>query len=383
MRIAIDALGIHSFGGGRTATMNFLESLFTLDDKNEYSVFLSQAEPSLDIPKRNIRQVIFPYKNRVLLRLSAQLLFPFILRNFELIHFAKNLGVFGLKVPTVVTIYDVTTLIHPELFPKFDVWYWKTIEKKTLFNASKVIAISATTAHDLERIYSLPPERIAVIYPSVGPRFKPASAAEITRVRDKYHLPDKYILHVGRIDVKKKITLLVEAYALAKKDHVPGFPKSLVLVGEEYLKGQDETLKPTIERLGLAKEIIFTGGVSDDDLPAIMTGAFVSVSASVHEGFGLAPVEAMACGTPVIAYRAGALQEALGDAALLLDELNPESMAGALMKLAVEPDLRMELSRKGMIQAQYYQQERNTRKTIQLYEEIRHENQKRSTTQSK
>jgi glycosyltransferase involved in cell wall biosynthesis len=378
MRIAIDALGIHNFGGGRTATMTLLKGLFAIDNKNEYHIFLSQAEPSLYKQKGNIHQIIYPGKNRFLVRLWAQLVLPVKIRNFDLVHFAKNLGVFGLTIPTVVTIYDLTTLIHPELFPKFDVWYWKSIENKFLNNASRIIAISETTAHDLVQHYNLPAERIKVIYPSIDPCFLPIPPLDIARVREKYCLPESYILHVGRIDIKKKLTLLVESYALAKEIYGSGFTDRLVFVGDVYPKGKDEALFPTIERLGLTKEVIFAGGIPDDDLPAIMTGAKVVVSASIHEGFGLAPVEAMACGTPVIAYRAGALQEAVGDAALFIDTLDRESMARAIIKIYKEPELRAELSLRGLIRAQMYQPEKNSRKILQLYEDIVHENQRES-----
>jgi glycosyltransferase involved in cell wall biosynthesis len=383
MRIAIDALGIHSYGGGRTATLTLLEGLFSLDYQNHYSIYLSQVEPTLKTQTGNVHQFVIPFKNRFLLRLWAQIALPFQLRNFDLVHFAKNLGVFGLKIPSVVTIYDMTTLIHPELFPRLDVWYWKTVEKKTLYNASRVIAISETTAHDLVQFYTFPKDRIKVIYPSIDPRFKPASLVDIARVREKYHFPENYIIHVGRIDLKKKLTLLVEAYSLAKKIFGPSFTDKLVMVGEVYPKSQDKTLLPTIERLGMVSDVFFTGRVPDEDLPAVITGARVAVSASVHEGFGLAAVEALACGTPLIAYRAGALQEAVGEAALLVDRLDQESLANALIKIIKEPDLRIDLSQKGLLRAQRYQRERNARQTLQLYEEIVHENQRKSTTNPK
>jgi glycosyltransferase involved in cell wall biosynthesis len=128
---------------------------------------------------------------------------------------------------------------------------------------------------------------------------------------------------------------------------------------------------------------MFLGRVPDTDLPAIITGAKVAVSASVHEGFGLAAVEALACGTPLIAYRAGALQEAVGDAALLLDHLDQDSLADALIKISDDPDLRKELIRKGLIQAQRYQPERNARQTLELYEEIVYENQRKPKSNPK
>ena len=373
MRIAIDALGIQNYGGGRSAILTLLEGMVTQGHKNQYCVYLNRAEPIL-LNKDNVRQVVSPFMNRFLTRIWAQIYIPFQCRHFDLIHFTKNLGIFGLNIPSVVTIHDLTTLFHPELFPRFDVWYWKTIETRTLKEASRVIAVSQTTADDLYTCYNLSSDKVRVINNSIAPRFKPSSEQDLTSIREKYHLPENYILHVGRIDLKKKLTLLVEAYALAKKIYGSGFTDSLVLVGEVYQKSQDQSLLPTIERLGLSKEVIFTGGVPDVDLPSIYTGANVTVSASIHEGFGLSAVESLACGTPLIAYRAGALQEIVGDAALLLDTLDNESIANALIQVIKGPELRRDLIKKGIIRAQRYQSKQNARETLQLYEEILKEN---------
>jgi glycosyltransferase involved in cell wall biosynthesis len=374
MHIAIDALGIHNFGGGRTATLNFLQGLCSIDQQNTYEIFMSQAESTIKNKFGNFHQVIIPFKNRMILRLWAQINFPIRLRKFDLVHYAKNLGVIGMNIPSVSTVYDVTTLIHPELFPKFDVWYWKTICKKTFMDSSRIIAISNSTACDLEMIYKIPRERISVIYPSVHPRFKPVSAPQVALIREKYNLPKKYLLHVGRIDIKKNLVSLVKAYDSAKKSKIPGFTEGLVLVGEVYKKGEDKALLPTIEELCLTKEVIFTGGIPDDELPAIMSGAYASISVSLHEGFGLAPIEAMACGTPVIAYKAGAVQEAAGDAALILDKFDPESISKAILQLFIDTELREELSKNGLIRAQQFQSEQNSFLHLQLYKDVVNEN---------
>ncbi|HEX9092241.1 MAG TPA: glycosyltransferase family 1 protein, partial [Anaerolineales bacterium] len=322
----------------------------------------------------NIRQYVLPMKNRFAVRVYAQALIPLLTRGYDLLHFSKNLGLFGPIPPSVVTVYDLTTLIHPELFPKLDVWYWKTVQKATVQKASRVIAISEATARDLKQYYQLTNQQIRVIYPSIDPRFRPATPAEINRVREKYHLPDSYILHVGRIDVKKKLTLLVEAFARLSQLSCDNNSSHLVMVGEVYAKGQDNELLPLVEKLGLTKRVIFTGKVPDEDLPPIITGARVTVSASVHEGFGLSAVESLACGTPLIAYRAGALQEAVGEAAFLIDNLNPESLASALRQVMTQPELRAELSEKGIARAQRYQSQQNVQQTLKLYEEIVNEN---------
>ena len=368
MKIAIEALGIHYFGGGRTATLNLFEALFALDTRNEYLIFLSQPEPSLNTQTGNVTQRIAPLKNRFLLRIWAQLFLPSAVRGYDLVHFAKNLGVFGVSTRTVVTIYDMTTLVHPELHPRFDVWYWRHIQRRTLQNADKIIAISSTTADDIHRFYKIPKVRLQVIYPAYAKHFKPASPEEIAWIRERYGLLEEYILHVGRIDRKKNLTVLVRAFAEFRQR--TAFKGKLVLVGEEYRKSRDTTLNPTIEQLGLKNEVLFTGRVPDGDLPALYSGALVTIYPSLHEGFGLAHVEALACGSPLIASAAGAVREVLAEAATLLDTTSIETIADALTRVTKDPNLRQEMQRRGLAHVKQFQGEHSARQTLQLYEEL-------------
>jgi glycosyltransferase involved in cell wall biosynthesis len=368
MRIAIEALGIHYFGGGRTATLSLFEPLFSLDTENEYLIFLSQPEPSLETQSGNVHQYIVPIKNRFLLRLWAQLFIPWLTRTHDLVHFAKNLGVFGVRPPYLVTIYDMTTLVHPELLPAFDVWYWKHVEKQTLKNAACTIAISKVTAADIGHYYAIKEGSIRIIYPAYSNLFHIATPLEIASVRNKYQLPEKYLIHVGRIDRKKNLTTLVRAFAqfrmMTKTDI------KLVLVGEDYQKSRDINLHPTIKDLGLTDQVIFTGRVPDLDLPSLYSGAFLAVFPSIHEGFGLAPIEAMACGVPVIANEAGALREATGDAAWLLPSLTVDSISEAIRRLTQDAGLRAELRQRGLARSDLFRGENTARETLSLYREI-------------
>src|SRR3990170_493291 len=368
MKIAIEALGIHYFGGGRTATLNLFEALFTLDSRNEYLIFLSQPEPSLNTFAGNVTQRIAPVQNRFLLRLWAQYSLPSAVRGYDLVHFAKNLGVFGISAPTVITMYDLTTLVHPEIFPRFDVWYWRNIQKQTLLDAEAIITISKTTADDILRYYHIPRERIRVIYPAYANHFKPASINEIACIRDRYRIPETYILHVGRIDRKKNLTVLVRAFAEFQKQTT--FNGKLVLVGEEYLKSRDTILHPTIEQLELRDEVIFTGRVPDSDVPALYSGALVTVFPSLHEGFGLAHVEAMACGSPLIASSAGAVREVIGEAGILLDSIDTNSIVEALIRVVKDPILRQEMQRRSLAHSEQFRGEYSARQTLRLYEEL-------------
>jgi len=368
MRIAVEALGIHYFGGGRSATLNLLEALFALDTQNEYLVILSEPESSLATPAGNVRQWVAPLRDRFALRIWAQLFLPVGLRGYDLVHFAKNLGVFGVPARTVITVYDLTTLIYPDLFPYFDVWYWQHIERRTLQAADRIVAISHSTAGDIMRFYDIPSECIQVIYPACAPHFLPASEDEIIRVRQRYGLPEQFILHVGRIDRKKNLPLLVEAFAQFQEQ--TRFEGKLVLVGEEYRKSRDLFLDPTIEHLGLRQHVIFTGCVPDADMPALYSGALVAVLPSLHEGFGLVALEAMACGTPLIVNRAGAVAEVVDDAAVILESVEVDCVAEALVHMMQDPELHQAMRRKGLSRAQRFRWEDTARQTLQLYEEV-------------
>jgi glycosyltransferase involved in cell wall biosynthesis len=368
MRIAVDALGIHYYGGGRTATLNLFEALLSMDENNEYLFFLTQPEPSLTSPRGNASQRIAPVSNRFLVRIWAQFVIPLAAKNCDLIHFSKHLGVFGISSPSVVTIYDMTTLVHPEIYPFIDVWYWRSLQKRTLNNAKKIIAISNNTAEDLRQIYDLPDDKIRVIFPAIAHQFRPLPAENVSNVLDAYNIPDRYIIHVGRIDKKKNLTLLVQAFSRYLDRNLSEL--NLVLVGEDYAKSPDTKLRPTIRDLGLEKQVIFTGKVPDQDLPALYNGALATVFPSIHEGFGLAPIEAMACGCPVIGHSAGAFKEVANDAALILDSIGIETLAEGLSQIIEDDSLRHRLRQFGFERAANFKPEKTATQTMQLYEEI-------------
>jgi glycosyltransferase involved in cell wall biosynthesis len=368
LKIAIDALGIHYYGGGRTATLRLLEALFALDQHNEYVVGVTQFEPSLQTSGGNVCQWVAPSRNRFIVRLWAQMTFPVMFRKFDLIHFTKNLGVVGAPTKTVVTVYDLTTLILPDLFPVMDIYYWRHIQKYTLTTADGIIAISNNTAQDICRFYPIDPKKIRVIYPAHAGHFHPPSPEDVARVRLKYALPDEFILHVGRIDRKKNIPLLLEAFAVFQQKNT--FMGKLVFVGEEYRKARDPTIATSVERLGLENEVLFTGPLPDDDLSAIFGAAQVSVLCSRHEGFGIVALEAMACGSPLIVTPAGGVVEAVGDAAVVLKGESPHELAEALETVVRDPGLRLSLREKGLHRTGLFNWNLSARQTLQFYQEL-------------
>ena len=370
MRIAIDAVGINKYGGGRTATLQLLQSIFKIDEENKYLVALSAFEPTLDMNNDRVRQWIIPIQNRFLARIFMQIIFPIKFRNYDLIHFTKNLNLLGIKPPQVVTIFDMTHVLHPELIPKIDHWYYSGIQKKMLKSVSRIIAISHDAAQGIKEIYHVPEEKIRVIHLAAGAHFKPAPEDIISIIKRNYNLPDKYFIHVGHLDRKKNLTNMVKAFRMVK-DKVK-FTGALVLVGPEYPKGHDYELMPTIMELHLEQDVILTGAAPDTDLPALLSGAIAKLFPSTHEGFGLAPLEAMACATPVIASSAGAVAEVIGDAGILLPDTKPETIAQAMIRILSEPGLRDQLSRKRYERSKEFSWDKAAHQTMDVYNEVEH-----------
>ncbi len=369
MKIVIEALGIQNPGGGRSATLSLLQHLFSLDRHSQYLVILSAPEPSLDLNHGagNVRQWIAPTQNRYLSRLWLQAVLPIKLRGYDLVHFSKNLGAFFLPVPAIVTIHDLTTLVLAPFFPKTEVLYWRTVEKWTAQAARRVIVVSNCTAADVVSYFNVPASRITTIYHGRSDAFFPRSSAEVEEVRRRYHLPEEYVLTVGRIDLKKNLTTLVKAFEILKKS--TPYAGKLVLAGEVYKKCEDKALVPTIQRLGLSEEVLLIGRVPDEDLPALYCGAQVSAFSSLHEGFGLVALEAMSCGTPVITHHACAVIEVVGDAAVVVDARQPQALAGALVKVLEDKTLQQDLRQRGLARAGQFSWEKSAAQLLQVYQE--------------
>lgn len=368
MRIAIDALGITQPGGGRSATLNLLTTLFKIDQENTYLVFVDAREQALSAP--NVRQYVTGIKGRFAARLWAQFTLPVILRReqIDLVHYIKNLGAFFTPGATVVTVYDLSILICPDVYPWIDRMYWRFIEPLTLRQAHRVIAISEDTARDIVTYYRIPMERIQVIYPGCDPRFHPLPAEEVVKVKQKYKLPDTFVLHVGSISRKKNLLTLVRAIASLKQK---GVAAQLVLAGRIYQKARDDAVFHYIQQQKLVNDITWLGPVPDDDLVALYNCATVLAFPSLQEGFGLVPLEAMACGLPIVTSGAGAIREVVGNAGVIVD--NPMSeveWAEVLEQLLRDANLRARLRVQGLERARLFSNEGAAEQVLQLYHQI-------------
>jgi glycosyltransferase involved in cell wall biosynthesis len=367
VRVAVDALGIDQLGGPRTVALNLLDALIEADRETELVVFLSRPE-RLGAAGRRVRQVVAGRLSPHLARLWAQAVMPLYARRWgaSLLHHLKGLTVVGAPCPTVVTVHDLTILRHPDLYPAFEGWYWRRVQPRALGAATQLVAVSKTTADDLERLYGVPAGRVEVIYNSIAPAFSPGPADRA--VLRRYGLECDFVLHVGSISRKKNLVTLARAFdRLVRR----GMPLKLALVGRVYQKGSDEELGPLVDAAGLRERVVFTGPVTEEELVALYRAASAVAFPSLHEGFGLVPVEAMACGAPVVASTGGALGEVVGDAALLLrDGRDDAELAEALGRVIQDPACRAGLIERGRRRAGLFTPAEAARRTLAVYRRV-------------
>jgi len=366
--IAIDAVGITEMGGGRSATLNVLRELLRLDVEHSYVLLLDQPEPELASPRA--QQVYVPVHGRIAARVWGQLTWPMLLRRYgvQLVHHIKNLTTIGLPGRSVVTVYDLTIVLHSEFYPRSDVFYWRYVQPHMLRRADRIVAISETTAQDLVQRYGLRAETVQVIYPAYDPRFAPATGQEIARVRQRYGTGDRFVVHVGSLSQKKNLLTLLLAYEqLCQR----GYPGKLVLVGRSYGKGYDTAFYERLAVSPVFKDVVVTGPVPAADLPALYSAAELMAFPTLHEGFGIAPLEAMACGTPVVTTRVGALPEVLGGAALMIDDpYDANALAAAAERLINDAVARSRSIAAGLERARRYSAAQAAVQHLALYTEL-------------
>jgi len=264
----------------------------------------------------------------------------------------------------VVTIHDITPLDHPEwLNPRFARWYQFLIPH-LVHKAQKVIAVSEFTKRRICDVASLKPNKVVVIYNGIDERFRPKSFEEIDQFKDALGIADfRYILTVATIEPRKNLQRLLEAWSVACSN----LPQDVWLV-VAGAKGKDIIFKNTSLKK-LPPRVYMPGYVPDEHLPALYSGAIALVYISLYEGFGLPPLEAMACGTPVLTSNVTSLPEVVGDAALMVDPYDVDAIAEGIKRLIEDDNLRKELSQKGLARAKLFNWDRTAEVTWSVLKE--------------
>jgi glycosyltransferase involved in cell wall biosynthesis len=381
MHIGIDAsrVTVAQRTGTEHYSFELLAALAQLDHQNRYTLYCNQPPATLPPlgPNFSLRNIPFP-RLWTHARLSAEVALhpPDVL--FVPAHVLPLGVVLRRRMRTVVTIHDMGYMRFPESHTPAQRRYLRLSTNWGVRHASRLIAISNTTREDLVRYAGAPPEKISVVYHGVSPRFRPIEDPDlIAATQAKYGITPPYFLYVGTIQPRKNLARLLEAFASAGgrgwgigvgmdvSNPQPLSPiPQLVIAGKRgWLTGEIE--RQSIQLFGPDSPVVrFTGYIADEDLPALLSGALAFVYPSLYEGFGMPLLEAMACGTPVLASSTSALPEIAGDAALLIDPEDTPALADGLARLASDAALRADLRARGLARAGQFTWERCAQETL-------------------
>jgi glycosyltransferase involved in cell wall biosynthesis len=268
--------------------------------------------------------------------------------------------------PTVVTVFDLSFLLYPAAFKATNRCYLRLMTRISTRRAGHVIAISECTRQAVIAKLGIPADRVQTIYCGVDPSFRPLSSAEAKAFRQQKGLPERFILFLGTIEPRKNVSRLVEAFAMLRVAYTQAAsPPHLVIAG-----GRGWLSDPVfarIEELGVQDRVHVVGYVPEEEKRLWYGASTCFCYPSLYEGFGLPPLEAMACGIPVIASNVSSLPEVVGEAGLTVPPQDSRALSKALSRALEDAGLRAELSQKGLARAQQFSWAESARQTAAVY----------------
>ncbi len=269
----------------------------------------------------------------------------------------------------VTSVLDVAPLLYSEYAGGIGGRIYNALVAAAAGGAAHVITLSEASKQDIVEHLNIPAEHITAIYLGVDQRFHPQMGAENDdAIREKYNLPDEYILHMGGFDIRKQLGLLLAAYTYVAQAEGDTYP--LVLAGKEpdWSKAVFPDMRAYADKLSLDEYVRWIGYVDEADKAAVYRMANVYVSPSAYEGFGLPLIEAMASGTPVVANKIPVYEEIVGDGAFLVE--SEREMAGAIIALLLQEPLRKSMINQGLAQATRYNWRKTAQATLEVYEQV-------------
>jgi glycosyltransferase involved in cell wall biosynthesis len=372
MIIGIDAS--RTTAARRTGTENYslhlVRELLTLGEARCFRLYFNQApRPGLLPEGADWRVVRFPR-----LWTHFRLSWEMVTRPPDLLFVPSHVLPLVHPQRSVVTVHDLGYHYYPEAHTAFQNVYLRWSTRYNARAATRIVADSKATQRDLMHYYGIPEDRIRVVYPgrdeSLVPVVEPVTLA---RVRARYGLSDSYLLYVGTLHPRKNLVRLVQAFAVLLRSSL-SMPEPLPSNLQLVLAGQKgwlyDKVFAQVRELGLTERVVLTGYVPDADLPVLLSGALAFVFPSLHEGFGLPVLEAMACATPVICSNVSSLPEVAGDAALLVDPLDTGLLAQAISQIVIDEGLRRMLVERGFRQIRRFSWRRCAREILQILEDV-------------
>ncbi len=376
MRIVFDA---RCFFGVKTGVgyyaYNIIKSLLEIDREDEFALFYGMAlRPYTgllpDFSDKKVDTILYRFPGRI---------FDFFTDRFPSLKIDRMIGGYDifhtpsfipppLKGKKVITVHDLAHRLYPQFFTEEMNRHLLRHLETAAKEAEHIITISENTKKDLVEVIRVDPEKITVIYVAASEIYRPIDDTEkLNQVRMKYGTGDSFIGFFGTIEPRKNIVGLVEAFKMLKARR-PDIGHRLVIAGQKGWKYEESFA--AIAGSGIEDQIILTGYVPEEDLPLLMNASDLVVYPSFYEGFGMPPLEAMACGRPVVTSDTSSMPEAVGDAAVMVDPKDVEGLSQAMENVLSDEQLALKMREKGLERAKLFSWRDAATKTLEVYKEV-------------
>ena len=357
----------------KTGVNNYLYNLIKnmINNGKADEISLIHYERSDDPIYSQVNDIIIPEKP---LKLTSAIGIPQAIKNADIdilhvpVHWYNQITPFVLnrEIKKVLTLHDLTPILFPEMHTRETNLTWKSSLKFIKNRTNVMICDSISTKNDCIKLLNIPEKRLRVIPLSADEQYKPLKNKKQIHdeLKQEYNIDTPFILFVGTLEKRKNVPTLLKSFYKLKKCKIE---HKLVIVGG---KGWKYTkIFDLIEELNLKDDVIFTDYVTDEYLVKLYNAADLFVYPSLYEGFGLPPLEAMACGCPVITSNTSSLPEVVGDAGIMIDPNDIDSLTESMHKILTDNELRKEMSRKSLERAGMFSWKKTTKETWDVYED--------------
>lgn len=376
MEIGINALKLYASQDYRNAGIsNYIRQLTThlldFDGDNHYTLFTNHLMPSWQEHTRHAPTVVtsrLPTAHPVprILWEQSVLAWHTLRGTLDVLHCPLNVLPMAAACPTVLTIHDLTFLRYPQLFPRLKQQYLRLFTRMSALRANAIVTDSASTRRDVVQMLGVGESRVHVVYPAADADFLPRSQEEQSAFRESKGLPKHYVLHVGTLEPRKNVDVLIRAFGdVVRRERLP---HSLVLVGGKGWMTQ--AIQDAIAESGVGDRLLMPGYVAREELPLWYSCADVLVYPTSYEGFGYPVLEAMASGTPVIASDTSSLPEVVGAAGVLVPPRAVDQLSSAMAQLLTDPGNSDAMRERGLKQAARFSWSDSVGTCIKLYQAL-------------
>ena len=377
MKIGIDIRNIgKQRTGSESVVLELTKNILELDKKNEYllltdtddALVLENVRHDLNLnDKKNARLISLKAQNKFIWALWTMPKF-FLTNKIDIFHTEYILPLFipG-RVKVVTHIHDVSFKVYRQMILKKDLFFLDLLIPRSIRRSDKIIAVSQFTKDEILRFYPKAKNKIEVIFNSINLIISDSSKESREAIREKYNLPEKFILYIGTLQPRKNIPVLIDAYAKIKNE-IPGV--KLVLAGDRNAHNFDAHIQEALLKNNLSQDVIFPGFIDTKDKAIVCEMAEIFVFPSLYEGFGIPILEAMSVGTPVVASDIAPHREVAGEAALFFNPILAEELATQIKDIVKNPDLHDKLAARGKERSQKFSWRESAERMVAIFKSL-------------